>query len=422
MLFNADTRALGNDEKPLQVQLAWQEDDREGRFLLKSDKDKFITASLFGTEPNQSFKRKLSKREKKQLKKKKEEELKKGKENKSSDDSTIAKGLYDELPETSFTRSISNPEAVMRRRRQQKLERRLKEFQSSDGGPDSGGTLKIFASTLKPEIPYKTLLVSMHAPTTQVVKDALDKYQMEKENPEEYCLMMVNIPPDGLNGTNTLGKERVVPDQDCPLGIAATWPPNLGTVVFHLRRRANLPKYRREKKERRSKSPSRVPFDAASEKTVGERLAAPAFPEHLLPYLVELSSDGQELSYDKVHRLPMDVTEVGSEKSAGPCLQLFAPHIRPRHCVIANVDGIVSITPSSSDAEIFINGRRIYETTKLNHGNAVKFGRMHAFRFGDPAYEDKVKQHPASLSDRGSDQASISSTSDTEPQKRNKYR
>jgi hypothetical protein len=49
-----------------------------------------------------------------------------------------------ELPETSFTRSISNPEAVMRRRRQQKLERKLQLFRSKDGGPDTGGTLKVF--------------------------------------------------------------------------------------------------------------------------------------------------------------------------------------------------------------------------------------------------------------------------------------
>ncbi len=53
-----------------------------------------------------------------------------------------------ELPDTSFTRSISNPEAVMRRRRQQKLERKLQQFRSRDGGPDTGGTLKIYGEAL----------------------------------------------------------------------------------------------------------------------------------------------------------------------------------------------------------------------------------------------------------------------------------
>lgn len=95
--------------------------------------------------------------------------------------------------------------------------------------------------------------------TTHVIKEALVKYQMEKENPEDYCLVMVNIPPEGHNTSATLGKERVVHDEDCPLRIAVTWPPSRGTVVFHLRRRANLPQHRQER--RRSKSPARKPVD-----------------------------------------------------------------------------------------------------------------------------------------------------------------
>lgn len=411
------------------MQLSWQKDDREGRFLLKSDQEALVTTNIFATDnendPGQSFKRKLSKREKKELKKKRGEEAKKAKilgqpssPTKTSDDSAIAQILYDELPETSFTRSISNPEIVMKMRRQRKLERKLQEFQSSEGGADSGGTLKIFAETLKPEIPYKTLLVSMRDPTTHVVKEALEKYQMEKENPDDYCLVMVNIPPGGQNGGSTLGKERVVHDEDNPLAIAATWPQQQGHVVFHLRRRANLPQYRKQK--RRSKSPSRVPIDHTPEKGIGERLAN-SFPEHLLPYLREMSSDGRELDYKaNIHRLPMEITEVGSEKSmssANSYLELFAPHILPRHCVITNMDGIVSVERTSSDAEIYVDGKRIYESTKLNHGNVIKFGRLHTFKFCDPAYEEsKVK--PSSPAPDAASVSSGHSMSDTDSQKR----
>ena len=421
------------DDKPLVVQLSWLKDDREGRFLLKSDQEALVTTNVFTNdgenEVGQSFKRKLSRREKKELKKKREEEAKKAKllgqpssPTKTSDDSAIAQVLYDELPETSFTRSISNPEIVMKMRRQRKLERKLQDFQSSDGGTDSGGTLKIFAETLKPQIPYKTLLVSMRDPTTHVVKEALDKYGMEKENPEEYCLIMVNIPPGGQNGGSTLGKERVVHDEDNPLAIAATWPQQQGVVVFHLRRRANLPQYRKQK--RRSKSPSRVPVDSTSDRAIGERLAN-SYPEHLLPYLRELSSDGRELDYKaNVHRLPMEITEVGSEKSlssANSYLELFGSHILPRHCVITNMDGIVSVERTSSDAEIYVDGRRVYESTKLNHGSIIKFGRLHTFKFCDPAFEDKVK-----LSSPAPDAGSVSSghsMSDTDSQKRSpRYR
>ena len=69
--------------------------------------------------------------------------------------------LIPELPDTSFTRSISNPEAVMRRRRQQKLEKKLQDFRSKDGGPDTGGTLKIYGEAICKDVPYKTLLLSI---------------------------------------------------------------------------------------------------------------------------------------------------------------------------------------------------------------------------------------------------------------------
>lgn len=402
---SGESRKLLKEDRPLFVQLLWLQGDREGRFLLKSDQEALVTTNVFSSdgdlEAGQNFKRKLSKREKKELKEKRKEEAKKAKilgqpssPTKTNDDSALAQILYDELPETSFTRSISNPEIVMKMRRQRKLERRLQEFQSNDGGTDSGGTLKIFAETLKPQIPYKTLLVSMRDPTTHVVKEALEKYGMEKENPEEYCLVMVNIPAGGVTGGDTIGKERVVHDEDNPLAIAATWPQQQGHVVFHLRRRANLPQYRKQK--RRSKSPSRVPMDSTSDKAIGERLAN-SFPEHLLPYLRELSSDGRELDYQaNIHRLPMEITEVGSEKSLSSAvsyLELFGSHILPRHCVITNMDGIVSVERTSSDAEIYVDGRRVYESTKLNHGSIIKFGRLHTFKFCDPAFEEKAKQN-----------------------------
>lgn len=97
-----------------------------------------------------------------------------------------------ELPETSFTRSISNPEAVMRRRRQQKLEKKLQQFRSKDGGPDTGGTLKIYGEALCRDVPYKTLLLSIGDTAAQVVKEMLAKYGLDKEEPLHYCLVQVS--------------------------------------------------------------------------------------------------------------------------------------------------------------------------------------------------------------------------------------
>lgn len=150
-----------------------------------------------------NFKRKLSKREKKEQKKK--EKLAKLNSdvvsgggsiltNSSGDvDNHVAERLYTELPETSFTRSISNPEAVMKRRRAQKLEKKLQQFRSKDGGPDTGGTLKIYGESLCQDVPYKTLLLSIRDCAQAVVREMLAKYGLDKVDPLLYCLVQVSI-------------------------------------------------------------------------------------------------------------------------------------------------------------------------------------------------------------------------------------
>ena len=89
-------------------------------------------------------------------------------------------------------------------------------------------------------------------------------------------------------------------------------------------------------------------------------------------------SDGTDVvsGTPKRHRLHPNVTEVGSERpinTAGSqqhghqsqSLQLFGPNVQPRHCVIAHTEGIVTVTPCSGNAETYVNGQRIYETTIL---------------------------------------------------------
>ena len=181
-------RRLGLDEKPLLVQLNWHKDDREGRFLLRRiDEASQMPAT---TQEDSSFKRKLSKREKKDLKKAEKKAASSSKAGEKEgginfgpggggggkNDETVGEKLYSELPDTSFTRSISNPEAVMRRRRQQKLEKKLQQFRSKDGGPDTGGTLKIYGDALCKDVPYKTLLLSITDTACMVVAEMLDKY------------------------------------------------------------------------------------------------------------------------------------------------------------------------------------------------------------------------------------------------------
>ncbi|KAK9503297.1 hypothetical protein O3M35_011898 [Rhynocoris fuscipes] len=243
---NGDERRLEPDEKPLLVQLNWHKDDREGRFLLRRIDDKTNMPEGTFQEGGSSFRRKLSKREKKQLKK--QEKLNRMKSSggipaNDENDSGVAEKLYTELPETSFTRSISNPEAVMRRRRQQKLERKLQQFRSKDGGPDTGGTLKIYGEALCRDVPYKTLLLSIGDTAAQVVKEMLIKYGLDKEEPQHYCLVQVNTAVEDSKeanhgNNNTINnREYILDDDECPLAILMNHPMSRGKCgAFNLYR------------------------------------------------------------------------------------------------------------------------------------------------------------------------------------------
>ncbi|XP_021958494.1 afadin isoform X3 [Folsomia candida] len=352
---NGEERRLGEPERPLFVQLNWHSDDREGRFLLKRIDEvvryDFYTNTIKDAAPtvNEGFKRKLSKREKKQLKKMQEN-------TKTEQSSSAAEKLYNELPESGFTRSISNPEAVMRRRRQQKLEKKLAQFRSRDGGPDTGGTLKIYGQSLCADVPYKTLLLSVNDTAVYVVKEMLAKYGLTTQDPQNYCLYQV------CEGEG----ESILDDDESPLSILMNQSNDRGSIMFHVRRRP--PDYHPRK---RKKKPGR----RADEEGLSGYRGSYGNDGQLEPMLIELLPDGSETG--RRITLESDVTEVGSEWWGG--LQLAG--LRPRHCVIANTEGIVTLTPSSRDSDIYVNGQRIYETTMLQHGAIIRFGRTHYFRF-----------------------------------------
>ncbi|XP_070137011.1 afadin isoform X3 [Drosophila bipectinata] len=374
---NGEERRLNADEKPLLVQLNWHIDDREGRFLLKNIDQK--TTPIEQTDLN--FKRKLSKREKKEQKKK--EKMAKlssdpptangnqlgigngiggsagsahmnGNAGGSGGDGgdAVAGKLYTELPETSFTRSISNPEAVMRRRRQQKLEKKLQQFRSRDGGPDTGGTLKIYGESLCQDVPYKTLLLSIRDCAQAVVREMLTKYGLEKADPLHYCLVQVNSD----------GTEYILDDDECPLSILMNHPTSRGSIMFHVRRRPADSQPRRRKKK---------PLGASNgaNHMSGDREG---------PVLVEVTHSGDG---GRRIKLGSDPVEVGSANTN--CLQLFGPSIQPRHCLISLLEGVCTVTPLHTDALTFVNGHHISQPTILHNGSVVMFGRVASYRFLD---------------------------------------
>lgn len=51
--------------------------------------------------------------------------------------------------------------------------------------------MKIYGETLRPDVPYKTLLLSTGDNVDYVIKEALEKYDLDKEDPADFCLFQV---------------------------------------------------------------------------------------------------------------------------------------------------------------------------------------------------------------------------------------
>ncbi|XP_031717572.1 afadin isoform X15 [Anarrhichthys ocellatus] len=398
---SGEERQLDLDEKPLVVQLNWNKDDREGRFVLKNENDILPKKSQSnGPEKDgviQNFKRTLSKKEKKKEKKREKEfaRIPDGDEQaltrEDGEISRLAAEVYKDMPETSFTRTISNPEVVMKRRRQQKLEKRMQEFMSSDGRPDSGGTLRIYADSLKPNIPYKTILLSTRDTADFAVVEALEKYGLEKENPREYCIARQD---------DKSGKEAILDDSECPLQIFRDWPADRGSLVFQLKKR---PPDHQGRKGRKVDDKGLQRKDGSSS----------SLPPEKLPYLVELSPGrGNHYAYyayrhhedgsdsrdkPKLYRLQHSITEVGSDCTEDGAIQLLGPGILPHHCNLMHSEGMVTVTPHGQDADTFVDGQRVNETTVLRSGSTLQFGSAHVFKFVDPMFDQGVKREPAAM-------------------------
>ncbi|MGH0152798.1 UNVERIFIED_CONTAM: hypothetical protein FKN15_023742 [Acipenser sinensis] len=283
-----EERRLDLDEKPLVVQLNWNKDDREGRFVLKNEND-ILPKKVQNNGPEkqekegviQNFKRTLSKKEKKKEKRRDKEafpRVQDGDEHslhkEDGENSRLAAEVYKDMPETSFTRTISNPEVVMKRRRQQKLEKRMQEFRNSDGRPDSGVLREdvMFYQTSHSEYDDPCQQLCLHGCLLlTLIVPVLVCYV--------FIFNTVLLPPGSQHSDDKGASESILDDADCPLQIFREWPSDKETLVFQLKKRPPdyVPKKARKPDEK-------VPRG----KSVDGSLHVPLPPEKL-PYLVELS-------------------------------------------------------------------------------------------------------------------------------------
>uniref|UniRef100_A0A8C2S7V9 Afadin n=1 Tax=Capra hircus TaxID=9925 RepID=A0A8C2S7V9_CAPHI len=397
---SGEERRLDIDEKPLVVQLNWNKDDREGRFVLKNENDAVPAKKAQSNGPEkqekegviQNFKRTLSKKEKKEKKKREKEAVRQA----SDKDDRPFPGDDIENSRLAAEWGWNLCTALCCWSKIKVVLKDVKLF-------FSGGTLRIYADSLKPNIPYKTILLSTTDPADFAVAEALEKYGLEKENPRDYCIARVMLPPGAQHSDEKGAKEVILDDDECPLQIFREWPSDRGILVFQLKRRPpdHIPK--KSKKHTDGK-----PLQG-KERADGSAYGS-ALPPEKLPYLVELSPGrrnhlacyGYHTSEDgsdsrdkpKLYRLQLSVTEVGTEKFDDSSIQLFGSGIQPHHCDLTNMDGVVTVTPRSMDAETYVGGQRISETTMLQSGVKVQFGASHVFKFVDPSQDHTLPKRP----------------------------
>ena len=116
-----------------------------------------------------------------------------------------------------------------------------------------------------------------------------------------------------------------------------------------------------------------------------------------MPHLVNLSDDPL-LAECLVYNLKPGTTTVGNvDTNAANTseIRLNGSRILHDHCTFENVDNKVTLLPKDG-AAVMVNGKRVFEPTKLRSGFRVILGDFHIFRFNNPL-EAKAERAEQSL-------------------------
>ena len=92
-----------------------------------------------------------------------------------------------------------------------------------------GGTLKIYGESLNPLIPYKSLLLSIDDTAAFVVREILDKYGLENENENDYCLVSVTCKE---SNNHKIESEEILQQSDSPIQMLLKSNQNAGYIRF----------------------------------------------------------------------------------------------------------------------------------------------------------------------------------------------
>ena len=383
------------------MQLGWVRGEKEGRFLLRREEhaDSGFKGLFRKSQPHKKDKR--TQKRKKLTKKEKERDKVRpieppitaspvvmegvdGNETKGS----IARSLYTDMPESRFTRSIS----IKNSRKAGQVDKRRLSYHAGEELANDG-TVRVFADFVGgPDIPCKSLLISGRDTAAQVVKSALDKYGL-REDPSEFCLVQVTVPPSMYVGSvpflNVDYTDRLLGEKEYPLLIHNEWAsrnPNTNmSVQFQLRRRASFNQQQQQQQQQQQSEDQ-------------SRSHSPEDEEATLPALVEIFQGAQSPPQSpRRFLLSPEATEIGSNVALlDPKSYICLPSlgIKPRHCVIASTQGFFTISPLDKTAVIYVNTKSVKEPCLLPHNAEVKLGDREMFRFFVPV---EMKQSSTSM-------------------------
>uniref|UniRef100_A0A8C7L456 Uncharacterized protein n=1 Tax=Oncorhynchus kisutch TaxID=8019 RepID=A0A8C7L456_ONCKI len=263
------------------------------------------------------------------------------------------------------------------------------------------GILKIFGSEICQGANYKSVLATTHSSAKELVKEALERYGLNKEEAESYVL----CDSIGYVGDHQWKTEcfRVVGDNEKPLLLQSLWKPREGLARrFEIQRRASV-----EEKRSRDKDTVTAGINAQARKLQKSRSrVTSALIERRSVYVTSTLERGvlNGILQFKLSLFfsPQDFVIYllnGSSTLIGRCggedkerskvdFPLSAPDILPLHCCLCRHDhndkgSTVRLRPFHS-AMVTRNGETLSKEAELSPGDVIGMGRHYLFLFKDP--------------------------------------
>ncbi|XP_042596124.1 ras-associating and dilute domain-containing protein isoform X5 [Cyprinus carpio] len=267
------------------------------------------------------------------------------------------------------------------------------------------GVLKIFGDEISAGANYKSVLATPRSSAQELIKEALERYSVNKVSACSYVLCDVIGRFEGPDRRWRTECLRALGNNEKPLLLQDLWKPKEGySRRFELRRRAEVEELAAKEKDtvtadinaqarklqrNRAKGPIRT-RSARDAETRKERDGGGV--KHSLyqsPHLLLLQGYNQQDCL--VYLLNREQHTVGQETaSARPNICLSSPDVLPLHCRIRRA----SQRRSSSDqrlllepvahGSVLVNFMRIERPTPLRHGDLLSFGAHYIFLYKDP--------------------------------------